>query len=91
MSLSNDEYKFYAAELGAEIPELDLHGNYPDVAVEKLEIFISDLVFNKENIGRVIYGGGTGKLREIVLNVVKKSQLVKEWKEGSGSCLVLIN
>ncbi len=78
----NSEQKF---------PNLDLHGNYPDVAVEKLEIFISDLVFNKENIGRVIYGGGTGKLREIVLSTVKKSVLVKDWKEEGGSCLVLIN
>jgi len=86
-----DEYKFYAAELGAEIPELDLHGNYPDEAVEKLEIFISDLVYKKENIGRVIYGGGTGKLREIALSRVQKSPLVKDYKEESGSCLVLVD
>ena len=85
-----DEYKFYAAELGAKIPELDLHGNYPDVAKEKMEIFISDLVFKKENIGRVIYGGGTGKLREIVLNIAKNSPLVKDVKEEGGSCLLLI-
>lgn len=85
-----DEYKFFAAELGAQIPELDLHGNYPDEAVEKLDIFISDLIYKKENIGRVIYGGGTGKLREIVLSRVQKSPLVKEYKDEGGSCLVLI-
>ena len=37
---NKNEELFFAAELGADIPELDLHGFYPDEALEKLEIFL---------------------------------------------------
>ena len=85
--MNNKQAKIFAASLGAEIPELDLHGFYPDEALEKLELFLFD---NKDKqMCRVIYGGGTGKLREVVLDSLKKHPMVEDVVEEGGDCIVL--
>jgi len=38
---------------------------------------------------RVIFGGGTGKLREEVLDYVKKHPLVENVVDEGGSCVIL--
>ncbi|MFA6548287.1 MAG: Smr/MutS family protein [Candidatus Magasanikbacteria bacterium] len=87
--MKNDELKFYAAQLGAKIPELDLHGLYPSDALEKLDIFIYQCVEKNTDSARVIYGGGTGKLREVVLEKLKGCKAVKNYQEEGGSVIVL--
>ena len=63
--MNNKQAKIFAAQIGADIPELDLHGLYPDDALHKVELFLFE---NKDvDILRVIYGVGTGKLCEHVL------------------------
>jgi len=87
--MNNKQAKIFAAEIGADIPVLDLHSLYPDEALEKVEPFIYDMYKNKQDMGRIIYGGGTGKMREEVLNYLEKHPLVDDVVEEGGSCLVL--
>jgi len=88
--MNNLEAKIFAAELGAEMPELDLHGFYPNEALEKLEVFLFKNSQNKEQMVRVIYGFGTGKLANEVLNYLKKHTLVEAVIEKEGSCIVVL-
>ena len=41
--MNNKQAKIFAAEIGADIPVLDLHGLYPDEALEKIELFVFDI------------------------------------------------
>lgn len=88
--MDKNSAKFFAAELGAKIPALDLHGFYPDQALEKLDIFIYQCVENKEESARVIYGGGTGKLRDVVLKALQKYPIIIDFRDVGGSCLLII-
>lgn len=84
-----DKYKFYAAELGADIPELDLHGMFPDEALEKMEIFLYDCQARQEKMARIIYGGGTGVLCRTILTRLDKHPIIREFKDAGGSCVVI--
>jgi len=72
---------------GGKMPELDLHGLYPHEALEKLELFL--FKNREEQRCRIIYGMGTGKLREEVLECLKKHPMVDEIIEDGGSCVVV--
>jgi len=87
--MKSDDVKFFAAQLGAQIPTLDLHGLYPIDALEKLDIFIYQCIEKNANSARIIYGGGTGKLREVVLNKLKNNQAINNYQEEGGSAIVL--
>ena len=87
--MNKDQIKFYAAQLGAKIPTLDLHGFYPNDALDKLDIFLYQCVENNYDSARVIYGGGTGKLREVVVDKLKVHKAVKNYSEEGGSAVVL--
>jgi len=89
-AMNNLEAKIFAAELGAKMPELDLHGYYPNEALEKLEVFLFRNSQNKETMVRIIYGFGTGKLAEEVLKYLKKHPLVEAVVEKDGSCVVVL-
>ncbi len=88
--MDNRQAKIFAAEIGADIPVLDLHGFYPSEALEKVEPFVYNIYKNKEQMGRIIYGGGAGVMRKEVLNYLKKHPLVEDIVEEGGSCLVLL-
>ena len=87
--MDNSEAKIFAARLGKKIPELDLHGFRISEALEKLELFLYEMEQNKEEIVRVIYGGGTGRLREAVLKHLGGHPLPVEISDEGGSCLIL--
>ena len=82
--------KIFAAEIGADIPSLDLHGSYPTEALEQVEPFVYGIYKNKQEVGRIIYGGGAGVLRREVLQYLKKHPLVEDVVEEGGACLVLL-
>lgn len=82
--------KIMSAELGGEIPSLDLHGKFVDDALENLEIFLSDLIVSKEDVGKIIYGGGTGKLEEVVLYYLQNSKLIGKIIEKSGYSIIIL-
>lgn len=88
--MDQNSLKFYAAELGAQIPTLDLHGFFPDQALEKLDIFIYQCVEKNADSARIIYGGGTGKLRAEVLETLKKYSVVSVVRDEGGSCVIII-
>ena len=84
------EAKFFKASLDNTIPQLDLHGLYPQEALEKLELFLFNGLDKKQDTARVIYGGGTGRLKEEVLGCLKKHSLVDSIEDEGGSCVVLL-
>lgn len=87
--MNNNNLKFYAAQLGAEIPTLDLHGFYPSDAMDRLDIFIYQCIEKNADSARVIYGGGTGRLREAVLEKIKEYSVITAYQEEGGSCIIL--
>lgn len=87
--MNSSNAKFFAAQLGAKIPTLDLHGLYPDDALGKLDFFIYQCVEKNADSARIIYGGGTGKLRSAVLEKLKEYKAVVDRQEEGGSVVVL--
>lgn len=88
--MKNDEAKILAASLGGKMPELDLHGLYPDEAKDKVELFLYQCVQKKEGTARVIYGGGTGKLGEAVIAYLQNHPLVDKIVEQGGSVVIIL-
>jgi len=89
--MDNIEAKIFAAQLNNDIPTLDLHGLYPDQALEKLELFLfENYLEGDEKIVRIVYGGGTGKLGELVRGCLEQHKLVLKTVVEHGSCLVAI-
>ncbi|MBU0546014.1 Smr/MutS family protein [Patescibacteria group bacterium] len=86
---SNADLKFFAAELGANMPELDLHGEFPSDALERLELFLFDCHDRAEKMARIIYGGGAGVLRSAVLERLKKHPMVGDYRDMGGSCVII--
>lgn len=87
--MDKNDLKYFAAQLGAKIPELDLHGLYPDQALEKLDIFLYQCVEKNADSARVIYGGGTGRLRDAVLERIKTYSIVSKCHDEGGSCIII--
>ena len=85
--MNNQQAKIFAASLGGRMPELDLHGLYPNEALEKSELFL--FANREEQKCRVIYGMGTGKLKQAILVYLKKHPLVEDVFDEGGSCVVI--
>lgn len=81
------EAKIFAAQLDQNLPSLDLHGLYPGEALEKLELFLYQQ--SQVDAVRVIYGGGTGKLKAEVLAVLRKHPMVAKIHDEGGSVIIL--
>ena len=79
----------FAAQIGADIPQIDLHGMYPDEALFEADIFLYKNSNTK--ILRIIYGGGRGILRTEILKYLRDQKIVRKLHEESdASVLVLI-
>jgi dsDNA-specific endonuclease/ATPase MutS2 len=83
--------KLFAAEMDKNIPCLDLHGFYPDEAVNKLDIFLYENYSQKCSAVRVVYGGGTGRLREVILAYLSEHDLAETVKDEGGSAVVVLS
>ena len=88
--MNNKEAKIFAADLGADISELVLHGFYPDEAIQKLEEFLFTCYQEKIKMARIIYGGGTGKLHDIVLRYLIKHPQVEDVVDRGATCLIML-
>ena len=86
--MDKKQASIYAAEIGADIPELDLHGLFVKDALESLESFLFKN-YSEGKVVRVIYGGGTGKLERAVVEYLNEHPQVEDVIEYSGSCLVV--
>jgi DNA-nicking Smr family endonuclease len=71
------------------IPELDLHGFYPDQAENKVDVFLYEHYNKGEDSIRIIYGLGKGIMEETVLAYLDNHPLVAEIKKEVGSCIVV--
>jgi len=83
----SDKNKFLkmSLQLGAKIPELDLHGKNTNEIEEKIDQFLYQNFLNKESAVRIITGGGTGILKEKVKSYLAKNSLVQEVVDEFGT------
>ncbi|MFA7654266.1 MAG: Smr/MutS family protein [Candidatus Magasanikbacteria bacterium] len=84
------EAKIFAAGLNPNLSCLDLHGLYPMEALERLELFLYKNCQAKIDVMRVVYGGGTGKLKLEILSVLRKHPLVDKIHDEGGSVIILL-
>ena len=63
-------------------PELMLLGMRSDEALHALEAYIDKALLAGVNEVRIVHGYGTGKLREVVRNCLKKHSSIKEYRDG---------
>ena len=89
----SDKNKFLkiGLELGAKIPELDLHGQSIGNVEETVDQFLYRCFLDKEIAGRIITGGGTGKLKEKVTHYLAKNNLVEEVVDEFGSLVAVLS
>lgn len=63
-----------------KLPSLDLHGEYADIARVLIKDFINDNVKLKNNFVVIIHGKGTGVLKKITHEVLRKNKFVVQFK-----------
>lgn len=90
--MEKHEAQIFAAELVLNIPQLDLHEKYPHEIIDEVKLFLLENYNNDEEMTRIIYGGGAGKMREEVLDILESKEMKsiiesKDVKEGS--CVVV--
>ena len=76
------------------LPSIDLHGLDCDTARVKVLEFIKDNIVLKNDIICVVHGIGSGKLKNEVHNVLKKSKYVIDYKlfyNNTGCTIVKLN
>jgi len=89
--VNNHDAKIFAAQLRDDLPTLDLHGLFPDDAINKVEIFLFDNYNQDEdNVVKIIYGGGTGRLGKQIREYLQEHEMVGEVIKEHGSCLVML-
>ena len=79
-----------AAQLRRDLAVLDLHGAYPGQVNDRLEPFLYTQYRASTTAVKIIYGGGTGALRERVLTVLRQHPLVATIAEEGGACTVIL-
>lgn len=85
------ELKFFAAELRNDLPNLDLHSQFDLSQIEVvLDQFFYQQIKTGEELVLVIYGGGKGALKDVVLKALGKHPLVMGMKDKGGHCLVVL-
>lgn len=92
--MSEEHFKIFAAELGAEMPQMDLHEKYPHEIEDDVKSFVLENYGLDKEMVRIIYGGGTGKMREAVLEILKQESLqsiIANIDVKEGSCVVVYN
>ena len=65
--------------------ELDLRGMRADDALDQLEDWLEKCYSAGLPFGRVVHGKGTGVLREIVRDVLRRSNYIRRWERGDES------
>ncbi len=89
----SDKNKFLklSFELGAQIPELDLHGENINGVEEKVDQFLYQNFLNKEPAVRIITGGGKGIFKEKVKTYLLKNNLSQEVVDEFGGLIVILS
>jgi dsDNA-specific endonuclease/ATPase MutS2 len=89
--MKNKEALFSAAELDQNRPAIDLHSSKTiEKAIDQLEQELFFYYQDGVKYCEVIYGGGTGKLKEAVLDELEDNPMIEDFRElHAGSCVVL--
>ncbi|HSR89355.1 MAG TPA: Smr/MutS family protein [Candidatus Udaeobacter sp.] len=90
--MEKSESQIFAAELGVKMPELDLHGKFPHEIEDEVRLFILENYHSDKEMVRVIYGGGAGKMREVVLALFETKELkdiIADIDVKEGNCVVV--
>ena len=85
--------KLYAATINPSLPVIDLHGErYITDATNELESAAFRYAQSGATACRVIYGVGTGKMRQAVITAIKNNPMFGEYveEESGGSLVVLL-
>lgn len=81
------------AELGADIPEIDIHGMDRRSALDALETFLQQAFVRGDRVVRIVHGRGAGVLREEVAKWLDAHALVRTSRPsmtGSGAGAVTL-
>lgn len=81
----NNSLKKFAIEIGADIPELDLHTYYPNEVEYLIDQFLYKQLENKESSVRIVCGIGNGVLKKEVKKILEKYKSIDEIAEESGA------
>ena len=82
--------KLFAAQLDMHLPLLDLHV-FPPFEVEyELEKFLYEQSQNQVSVARIVYGIGTGKLKEKILAILNKHPMLESVFDEGASCIIFI-
>lgn len=79
------EAHIFAAEIGAEVPEVDLHGMDRLDAERHINQTVDEAFMSGERVVRIVHGVGQGILRETARKLLDEHPLVKIWKAASGT------
>lgn len=79
------EAEIFAAEIGAEVPEVDLHGMDRLDAEHHINQVIDAAFMAGERVVRIVHGVGQGILREAARKLLDDHPLVQTWKAASGT------
>ena len=88
--MNPNEAKLFAAQLDDGLPILDLHLFFPAEAEYELEKFLYAQSQNKVSAVRIVYGIGTGKLKEKILSILQKHPMLESVFDEGGSCIVFL-
>ncbi len=80
--------KLFAAELDQRLPLLDLHLFSPTEAEYELEKFLYAQSQVGVSVVRIVYGIGTGKLKEKILTILQKHPILESVVDEGGSCII---
>lgn len=80
---SSRESDLFTAEIGHEVPSLDLHGMRPDEAESEIESFLNHTFVQGEKAVRIVHGKGTGILRQLLHKHLKGHPLVEKFRDSN--------
>ena len=91
-SSEDPEALLFLAEAGGDVAEIDLHGHYPDQALEAAERLLNAVFVRGERVARIVHGKGEGRLREVLHRALARHPLVLRYREtsGGGATIVLL-
>ncbi|OGL89599.1 hypothetical protein A3I45_00125 [Candidatus Uhrbacteria bacterium RIFCSPLOWO2_02_FULL_53_10] len=72
-----------AAEMGAEIPEVDLHGMDRLDAKRHIEQAVDAVFVAGDRVVRIVHGAGQGILRKLAREILEQNELVDGWHSAS--------
>ncbi len=79
------EAQIFAAEIGAEVPEVDLHGMDRLDAERAINQMIDQAFMAGDRVVRIVHGVGQGILRDMARDLLGRHPLVETWRPAAGT------